>query len=495
MNRDTSPPHSMDQCAYPNDSQERKKLRNRLSQQAFRRRQAESIRELRSLVDANQRPDNERIEALQRENSVLRAQLVDVQNKMSRLLATVQSMSESVSKTLDEAASMSKENEKGSPEPQESCFETPESFLSPSCWLTADETFAPEPLDSGASAHKSPAPMTVSLQDIELHTGPNLSIVEAGPLYEQIPKIWDFGYQMGPQSYMNAISSSEKSMAILGKRWAPSNSPFSDHINVLQLFLKDKLNRTGLITSPQSLARSLYQPILMALSMFNSMARPHMMDWYAKTRYFHTIDLTAWQIYPSLSTFGRLHERFRPTDIQATNQHPRAIDWIAFPSVRDRLIQLHAANPQIDQIFCDVVNSYVVEAKMSDLIQGAPALDVYVRVTDLVSGMSSLDEIENDLDKTLPAPDAASLFTVGKYARAAFRYLNMDRGPSFYKVDPSLFGKYPELYDHNVDIMAAGIPLKPDLQLTLTPPKPLDFPTAETYYSFIDFYLDSIDSF
>lgn len=184
MNLDTSPPHSMDQCAYPNDSQERKyvpirsllfrcreshhdsrKLRNRLSQQAFRRRQAESIRELRSLVDANQRPDNERIEALQRENSVLRAQLVDVQNKMSRLLATVQTMSESVSKTLDEAASMSKENEKGAPERQESCFETPESFSSPSCWLTADEIFAPEPLDNGASAHKSPAPMTVSLRE------------------------------------------------------------------------------------------------------------------------------------------------------------------------------------------------------------------------------------------------------------------------------------------------------------------------------------------
>lgn len=184
MNLDSSTPHNMDQCAYPKDSQERKcvhihslllqcgeshrdlrKLRNRLSQQAFRRRQAESIRELRSLVDANQKPDNERIEALQRENSVLRAQLVDVQNKMSRLLATVQSMSESVSKTLDEAASMSKENEKSAPAPQEASFETPVSVSSPSCWLTADETFAPEPLDNGASAHKSPAPLTVSLRE------------------------------------------------------------------------------------------------------------------------------------------------------------------------------------------------------------------------------------------------------------------------------------------------------------------------------------------
>ncbi|KAF7556696.1 hypothetical protein G7Z17_g1192 [Cylindrodendrum hubeiense] len=329
MNLGTAPHHSMD--SYPDDSLERKKRRNRLSQQAFRRRQAESIRELRSLVDANQKPDNERIEALQRENSILRAQLIDVQNKMSRLLATVQTMSDSVSKTLDETASIGQDKEKSATEPQEPSFESLDTFSSPSCWLGVDETPAPEPMDNGTSADQSLVPMTVSLQDLDLSTVPNLGFPATGPLYEQIPKIWDF--------------------------------------------------------------------------------------------------------------------------------------------------------------------DYVVEAKMSDLIQGAPDLDVYVRVTDLVSAMSSLDDSESNQDKTLPAPDAASLFTTGKYARAAFRFLNMNRGPSFYKVEPALFGKYPELYDHTVDIMAVGIPLKPDTQLTLTPPKALDLPTAETYYSFIDFYLDSLDSF
>lgn len=79
-----------------------RKLRNRLSQRAFRRRQAECIRELRNRVNADRRPDSERVEALQKENKILRQQLIDVQAKMSKVLASVQLLSDSVTKTLDD---------------------------------------------------------------------------------------------------------------------------------------------------------------------------------------------------------------------------------------------------------------------------------------------------------------------------------------------------------------------------------------------------------
>ncbi|KAH7161846.1 hypothetical protein EDB81DRAFT_785629 [Dactylonectria macrodidyma] len=493
------PTDDIDHCVDPNDSHERKKLRNRLSQRAFRRRQAESIRELRSLANINQKPENERNEELQRENSALRTQLVDVQNKLSRLLTTVQGLSDAVAKTLDETAVKLNDNKKQPAQrantSQANVERTIASSNTSTNWPITDASLPLEGLDAITTTDEAPAPMTISPQDLVLRSSQNLNLTGLSPFSGQIPKIWEFEYQMGPESYLNAMDSTEKTTIILGKRWAPSNSPFSDHLNLLQHLLKAKLDRTGLITSPQSLARSLYQPILMVLSMFNSMARPHMMDWYAKTRYFPTIYLTAWQIHPSMSTYGRLDERFRPTELQASTQHPRVIGWIAFPSIRDRLIQLHAANPYIDQIFCDVVNSYVVEATMSDLILGAPPLKVYVRVTDLIPAMSSLGDGETEEDMALPAPDAVSLFTMGKYARAAFRFLNMDQGPSFYKVEPAFFGKYPELHDDTVDIMASGIPLKLDIQLTLTPPKPLDPLTAETYHSFLEFYLDSLETF
>jgi threonine aldolase len=39
----------------------------------------------------------------------------------------------------------------------------------------------------------------------------------------------------------------------------------------------------------------------------------------------------------------------------------------------------------------------------------------------------------------------------------------VDRGISNYKIDPAFFDKFPELYDHHFDIVANGIPLRPDV--------------------------------
>jgi threonine aldolase len=172
------------------------------------------------------------------------------------------------------------------------------------------------------------------------------------------------------------------------------------------------------------------------------------------------------------------------------NPHPGIIDWIPFPSIRDRLIQLHAANPHIDQIFCDAVTGYVVEALMSDLILGAPQITVYVRVTDLINTMSRSSG-DDSIAAVLPAPDISTLFSSPAYARAAFNKLNMDKGAGYYKIDPAFFEKYPELWDQAGDLTATGMPLKPKYQKILTYPKPLDPSTVETYRSFIDFSLDA----
>lgn len=216
------------------------------------------------------------------------------------------------------------------------------------------------------------------------------------------------------------------------------------------------------------------------------------MAWYAKTRFYHIADLTTWQLYPCAETFERVHHLYRPTKMQLQHQYPSIIDWIPFPSIRDRLIQLHAANPNIDHIFCDTVSSYVVEGRMSDFIRGAPATRVYIRVTDVAENIASTEECKDIEPFTiLPTQDMASLFSSPVCSRAVFRLLNMDRGVSHYKLDPAFFGTYPELFDPEADITAKGIPLRPNLQVRLTYPKPLDPPTYQTYRSFIDFSISA----
>ena len=129
---------------------------------------------------------------------------------------------------------------------------------------------------------------------------------------------------------------------------------------------------------------------------------------------------------------------------------------------------------------------------MSDLIHGAPPIPIYIRVTDLITAMSSKPpKDDGNALSALPAPDIATLFSSPAHARAAFKKLNMDKGASYYKIDPAFYEKYPELYDQSSDLTATGIPLKPKIQQILTYPKPLDLRTVETYRSFIDFSLDA----
>lgn len=71
-------------------------------------------------------------------------------------------------------------------------------------------------------------------------------MLNPGPLYQQIPNIWSFEYQMGLEPYMDAMAASHDASSMLGKEWIHSNSPFSDHIHVLQCLLKDKFSMMGL---------------------------------------------------------------------------------------------------------------------------------------------------------------------------------------------------------------------------------------------------------
>ncbi|KAI8665841.1 BZIP domain-containing protein [Fusarium keratoplasticum] len=488
---------------------EEKKTRNRLSQQAFRRRTKEQIRELASLRNELQKEESERVKAYQRENRLLRQKLVQVQADLSRHLASIKSICNSVSATLDgtgdqvgEALEDAEGEEDDDREEYEEADEdvvpmtgpfssTPTQGLS----VSGPSSFTPQVFGPAPPLDSTPFTMQNAVPDAQCPTSAEL-VNGAGtsPFYAQLPGIWSHRYQMGPEPYFEAMSATQEASMILGKDFNWSNSPFSDHIQLLQRLLLSKLNGLGFAAGGQYPVQSIYQPVLMALSLFNSMTRPDVMAWYAKTRFYHIIELTAWQLFPSIATYNKLHPRYQPTPIQLEHQHPLVIDWIPFPALRDQLVQHHSANPDIDQIFCDAVTGYVVETPMASLVQGAPLATAYIRVTDLITAMDA-SMPGNDTDMaTLPAPSVAMLFSSPAYARAAFRKLNMDKGAGYYKIDPAFFQKYPELRPGSGDLVAMGIPLKPKQQNILTYPKPLDPTTVQTYRSFIDFSIDAANT-
>lgn len=319
--------------------------------------------------------------------------------------------------------------------------------------------------------------------------------------------LWNYDYQTSSQLHFDIVEASSPPQT----SWLETNSPISDHIEVLKTILRDKLTKSnmpsipansdepGLLSAcyPGQPFTSLYQSISTALALFNSMTRPDVMKWYAKTKFFHIVELTAWQIMPCSLTYRRLHQRYRPTALQLAlcGQYPCVIDWIPFASVRDRIIESHAASPFVDRIFCDAVSAYVVETTLSTLVAGGSSMRVFLRVTDLIAVMALPPAVgETIASPTLPAPSIQSLLSSPEYARQAFKKLKMDRGASYYKIDPEFFGKYPELYDASDDITASGIPIKLGLHQILTGSSPINLEIVETYRSFIDFSFDALQA-
>lgn len=78
-----------------------RKVRNRLSQQAFRRRRAEDLKTLQERLNSSYKPQSETIARLEEENRNLRMQLIKIQTQLSRFVVNTQLLNDSISRAFD----------------------------------------------------------------------------------------------------------------------------------------------------------------------------------------------------------------------------------------------------------------------------------------------------------------------------------------------------------------------------------------------------------
>ncbi len=222
--------------------------------------------------------------------------------------------------------------------------------------------------------------------------------------------------------------------------------------------------------------------------------------------------LTAWRVCPSAETLAEVPACYRPTRLQLTEPHPAVIDWIPWAPMRDRVIMYHSSSPRLDELISELGNHYVMEVDLSKLVAGFPPTPGYVSVWDLVrvlapeatSGAAQVpqdsdwgqepdyldarvapvaDPMDDEMDlqmlattrdaaTTLPAPNVQALFTSKVLAQRAFEMMGMNKGPHNFRLDPTFFQKYPELYDCDAKLAATGIPLRPREQRNSSVPVP-----------------------
>jgi hypothetical protein len=78
-----------------------RKLRNRLSQRAFRARQSVYIKELEEKLKWASKPDYDINTRLEEENKKLRSQLLDCQKKLDSLIVSMELVSKSLTKATN----------------------------------------------------------------------------------------------------------------------------------------------------------------------------------------------------------------------------------------------------------------------------------------------------------------------------------------------------------------------------------------------------------
>lgn len=322
-----------------------------------------------------------------------------------------------------------------------------------------------------------------------------------------------------------------------------TNSLFSDHINALEylcvrnwdssksMLKKEYILRLSLIFVYQLTGSRFAQAVHVMLLAFVDISWSSMTTWHSCTGALIPLrDIMVWRLTRTRHAFLNIVPSYRPTKLQMTVNYPSIIDWTPWPSLRDQIILRHSASPRLDDLICEIGDSYVVPADLSELVTCPQSVLGYVAVWDLVraidptadryfdtrssqttTGSTSAHERlargfnafynvarnieENDTSgDRLPAPNAKALFSKRPLALQAFRLLGMDRGAFCFCLDPAFFEKHPELYRSQEHLMASGVALKPDTREFFPKPHGLNFQVIQRYEEVSKYALDAANA-
>ena len=110
------------------------------------------------------------------------------------------------------------------------------------------------------------------------------------------------------------------------------------------VIMKSKLPEK-VISEPNLTFYSLRNSTFLMLSTFIYISWPTMKSWHTYTRaHVPLTKLMTWRINPTAASYADLCSTtpaWVPTKLQISVPHPPVIDWIPFPSMRDKLIHYH----------------------------------------------------------------------------------------------------------------------------------------------------------
>ncbi|KIX10028.1 uncharacterized protein Z518_01109 [Rhinocladiella mackenziei CBS 650.93] len=472
---------------------EKRKLRNRLSQQAFRARQNWELNELKQRLKQFSDSESARNKRLAEENEVLRQRLWQCEKRLKSLQATLKSIVDSMTGDR-ESKFVGDENNSNASLSSSSANDNDRSFQN----LDTDFECG-EPVDMA---------MTVDY---------NIPRIQSGTIAEDMPFASSVDQNSGVVNGYNVIPPIETYPSERTLQMLSTNDMFEETDG--QLALPDR----GLSISfepaltPFSRGAAAF-PLCRNLQLMNLSKYSEHIEAYERcvmTGCFkgqfqpgfqqphsnhlpRRLDIRQTRL-ARYGTMVQIHQWQRDsgqTDSMAAVPHPAIIDWCVFPFLRDNLIQYHSSDPSLDEICGHIGKAYVVQADLSELVANAEPLSVNFSVLDIVTGLEknptllSLSrlsdamqaESNNTIQQTartkihLPAPNLYALLHAREYTWELYRHLKIAEGGDRFRLDGNFFVKYPHLYEPEVDAcyIAHGVPLRSCNKVTWPCLLPLD---------------------
>jgi hypothetical protein len=169
------------------------------------------------------------------------------------------------------------------------------------------------------------------------------------------------------------------------------------------------------------------------LHCFTQQSWPTIDHWFQITNSCIAIKAVMWwQTAKTPQSFVDMPAEHRPTPSQLVLSYPSIIDWIPHPTIRNVMVTNYESY-DVDQVICDMTDSYVVEDEHGFQNQGEP-----LNVMEMVQRYHSPAE-----DTRIIHPWANST-TSHLHPQSQFLQTH---GIYRFKIDPSFFVKYPGLYD------------------------------------------------
>ena len=422
-----------------------RRVRNRLSQRAIRERRAIRIQQLEQELAQTRQNDSEiRFNELRAENDKLRNGLHATRKKLLSISTTTSSVADNILTLLDLDPAKDEPEQELEQEQDDNILppvrpngQAPNSDL-PQQSPSTEEIMVEQ---QNGLRELFPEQFGPSLDLEDMAVKPTFSVrkPQFGTEIWGTPEGWYDDFLMDKISRFaptsgalaqevvantNAFDSlpADGALMLSSKR---SVSNFSDHLE--HIF---KLLRLSGIGDHFSSAPVLIHSLLHC---FTQHCCPTIDYWFQITNSCVAIKTVMWwQTTKSPQSFVDMPAGHSPTPSQLVLSYPSIIDWIPDPTIRNVMITNYEAY-DVDQVICDMTDSYVVEDEHGFQNQGEP-LNVMEMVRRYHSPADDTRIIQPWVDSTTSHLHPQSQFL-------------QTHGISRFKIDPSFFVKYPGLYD------------------------------------------------